>query len=112
MAESNLNSLNPARFSELLPTRERMIAQADSSLQSEEPAVNRLADALHPKTQHLIVSEIIQHSRDVKSYICMPDTEMGTKRCAYFSAGQYVSVSAEIEGQKHSRPYSLSSSPM
>ncbi len=111
MAESNLNQLNPARFSELLVNRERAITEADTVLKEAEPAVNRLAKALHPSVQHLVVSRIIEEAVDTKSYICTPDRESGTNELAYFSAGQYLSVSVTIDGKRRSRPYSLSSSP-
>ncbi len=111
MAGSDLNSLNPNRFSELLVNREKAIARSSESPKACEPAVNKLAHALHPKVQHLVVADIIEHNADTKSYICKPDQECGTKGLAYFSAGQYLSVSVIIDGQRCSRPYSISSSP-
>jgi len=72
---------------------------------------NQIRDALHPTVQHLVVKEIIEHSKDVKTFVFAPNEAKGTKKLAYFSAGQYICLRLKIGEARISRPYSLSSSP-
>lgn len=72
---------------------------------------NALARELHPSVQHLVVKEIKPFSNDMKSFILAPDPELGTERLAWFSAGNYLSIAAEIQGKVFKRPYSIASSP-
>ena len=72
---------------------------------------NKLALELHPKAQYLKVAEIKEFSKDMKSIILAPDPDKGTSSLAWFSAGQYLSVCAEINGKIFKRPYSIASSP-
>ncbi|MGM9650501.1 MAG: FAD-binding oxidoreductase [Faecousia sp.] len=111
MAGYNLNTLDPAAFAALLANREKEIASAGETLPAEEPPANRLAKQLHPRRQYFRVSEIVEHSKHCKSYILTPDVQRGTTACAYFSAGQYLSVFVNINGSSYNRPYSLVSSP-
>lgn len=110
MAENNLNSLNPAKFAELVKNREIAISQAGDSIPKADLAANDLADMLHPKRQYMRVSEISEQ-KDCKTYKLVPDKDRGTQACAYFAAGQYVSVFADVDGKRFSRPYSLVSLP-
>ena len=71
---------------------------------------NALARELHPKAQFLKVAEIKEFSKDMKSIILAPDGE-NTKSLAWFSAGQYLSICANIDGKIYKRPYSIASSP-
>ena len=61
-------------------------------------APNKLAKELHPTCQHLKVVEIKEFSKDMKSFILAPDAEAGTSSLAWFSAGQYLSISVDIDG--------------
>lgn len=71
--------------------------------------VNKLANSLHPDKQELVISEIIKHDDDTKTFIMKPlDTN---KRVSLFRAGQYLSITSIINGVPISRPYSISSSP-
>jgi len=47
----------------------------------------------------------------MKSYVMTFDSEAGTNELAWFSAGQYLSITLEIGNHKLTRPYSISSSP-
>ena len=76
-----------------------------SDLYSHAP--NKLAAALHPHAQHLVVKEIVEHSPDMKSFLLSPDPARGTKSLAWFSAGQYIVVALNVDGKTVSRPYSL-----
>lgn len=113
MSKPNLHSLNKMDFLKVVPTRKRKISESPAkplpSLNSYK--ANELAAALHPACQHLLVAKIIKHSADVKSFVLVPDAENGTKVLAYFSAGQYLSITLTIGKSILTRPYSLSSSP-
>ena len=61
----------------------------------------------HPSLIELEVSEIIEITKDAKTFRFASTN--GT--LPVFQAGQYINVFVEIEGVRTSRPYSLSSSP-
>ena len=113
MAKPKLWKLNPMDFTKLTPARQEKIAQAPAkpmpSPLSYKP--NQIASALHPKAQYLRVAKIVERGADVKSYYLEPDPLRGTWSLAWFSAGQYLSVSLDVDGKKLTRPYSLASSP-
>ena len=113
MARPQLWKLNPMDFTKMTPARQAKIeaapAKALPATGSYKP--NELANALHPGTQYLKVAEVIPHGEDAKSFVLVPNAEKGTKALAWFSAGQYLSLSLEIGPVKLTRPYSLSSSP-
>ena len=73
---------------------------------------NKLANELHPKVQFLILKEIREFSKDMKSFYFAPDAERGTESFAWFSAGQYLTIGVEIDGKMFKRPYSIASSPL
>ncbi len=113
MSKPNLHSLSKMDFLKVVPTRKEKIGAAPAKplppLGSYK--ANELATALHPVSQQLKVEKVLEHSADVKSFVLVPDVEAGTKKLAYFSAGQYLSVTLTIGGSTLTRPYSLSSSP-
>ena len=82
-----------------------VIPPLDSHLQ------NRIKNALHPVRQHLVVTDIIEHSADVKTFVLGPDASRGTTTLGYPMAGQYICIKLTVGGARISRPYSLSSSP-
>lgn len=73
--------------------------------------MNRLTEALHPETQYLKISKIINHGTEAKSFVFVPDTEKGTKQLAYFQAGQYISLRMHIGNSYVTRPYAIRSTP-
>lgn len=113
MSKPNLRSLSRMDFLKVVPTRKQKISEAPANplppLNSYK--ANELAAALHPECQHLLVEKVVAYSADVKSFLLKPDPESGTKQLAYFSAGQYLSITMDIGGSVLTRPYSLSSSP-
>ena len=113
MARPKLSKLNPMDFTKMTPARQAKIeaAPAKALPPTDSYKPNQLANALHPEVQYLKVSKIVEHGKDAKSYWLEPNAEKGTTALAWFSAGQYLSVSLEIGNIKLSRPYSLSSSP-
>ena len=70
----------------------------------------KLADALHPSVQHMIVSEVTEREH-AKSYRLVPDKKKGTERAAFFRAGQYITLKLSIEGHTIWKPYSIQSGP-
>lgn len=113
MARPKLSKLNPMDFTKMTPTRQAKIEAAPATAlpATDSYKPNELAKALHPDVQYLKVSKIVEHSADVKTYYLEADSSKGTNALAWFSAGQYLSISLEIGSMKLSRPYSLSSSP-
>lgn len=113
MAKPNLRKLNPMDFTKMTPTRQAKIeaAPAKALPPTDSYKPNELAKALHPSVQHLKVTKVIEHDANAKSFWLEANPEKGTTALAWFSAGQYLSISLEIGAMKLSRPYSLSSSP-
>ncbi len=110
---SKIKSISLSNFPKMLKMRKERI---DSAPAEKLPAIstykaNQLAAALHPKCQYLKIAEIIDRGNDVKSFVFVPDKEKGTEALAYFSAGQYLSITVKIGEATLTRPYSLSSSP-
>lgn len=105
--------LNPMDFTKMTPTRQAKIEAAPvtpvRALDSYLP--NQIADALHPKVQHLKVARIEEEASNCKRYYLVPNEEKGTKALAWFSAGQYLSITLKIGNMVLTRPYSLASSP-
>lgn len=113
MSKPNLRSLNPMDFTKLTPSRQAKIeaAPATSVPHTDFYKPNALAKALHPGVQYLKVARVTEHAGSMKSYDLVPDPERGTSALAWFSAGQYLSLSLCVGNMKLNRPYSLSSSP-
>lgn len=113
MSKPNLRSLSKMDFLKVVPTRKQKIGEAAAKplppLRSYK--ANELAAALHPQCQHLKVETVVDRTPDIKSYLLAADVEGGTEKPAYFSAGQYLSITLDIKGSVLTRPYSLSSSP-
>ena len=105
--------LNPMDFTKMTPTRQAKIdaapATALPALDSYKP--NEIANALHPKVQYLKVAKIEEEAGNCKRYYLVPNEEKGTKALAWFSAGQYLSITLKIGNMLLTRPYSLASSP-
>ena len=113
MARPNMWKLNPMDFTKMTPNRQAKIDAAPATpvraIDSYVP--NKIAKALHPGTQYVKLAEIIEQTPDTKTFWLEADPARGTEKLAWFSAGQYLSVSLEIGSMKLTRPYSLSSSP-
>lgn len=112
MARPKLWKLNPMDFTKMNPTRQAKIEAAPAK---ELPATdsyvpNKIAKALHPGTQYVRVAKIDDFG-DAKTFWLEANADKGTEALAWFSAGQYLSVTLEIGTMKLTRPYSLSSSP-
>lgn len=110
---SDLNNIPRADlFSMFFKRINAVKAASDSPVKDlDSYPANRLANELHPECQHLAVKEIIPFSDDFKCFVFEADKELGTEKPAWFSAGQYLVIAAEIDGRIYSRPYSIASSP-
>ncbi len=109
----NIRKLKATNFTNLTPNRDAIIEAAPNTpLPSPNVYLaNRVANALHPEVQYLKVSKVVEQSADTKSYYLAPNAEKGTEKLAWFSAGQYLSLTLNVEGKTLTRPYSLASSP-
>lgn len=108
---SKLKSLKATKFISLLSDRQKAFDNAMARMPEISDNATALAKALHPKKQHVKVTEIIERADDCKSFVLAPDEEAGTTALAYFGAGKYLTVFEEIEGMKITRAYSISSKP-
>ena len=106
-----LGVLDLLAFKKLVPNRQNIIARGTSEPIIAVPPVNILARAVHPAVQNLIVREVIEENKEIISYKLVPNHKKGTDQCAYFRAGQYLSIKIEIDGHPVTRPVSISSSP-
>ncbi|MGN1283282.1 MAG: 2Fe-2S iron-sulfur cluster-binding protein [Limosilactobacillus sp.] len=98
-------------FQELAQVRAAKIAEASDQPIPKTYPMNELVKALHPETQYLKIAKIIDHGPDAKSFVFVPDTAKGTKRLAYFQAGQYISLRMHIGDSYVTRPYAIRSTP-
>ncbi len=109
----NIRSLKATKFTNLTPHRDAIIEAAPNTPVAP-PSIhlaNQIAKALHPGVQYLKVAKIVDRGADAKSYYLAPDASKGTEKLAWHSAGQYLSITLNIEGKTLTRPYSLASSP-
>ena len=105
--------LNPMDFTKMNPTRQAKIeaAPAKALPATDSYVPNQIARALHPSVQHLKVVKIEEEAGNAKRYYLAPNAEKGTTALAWFSAGQYLSITLKIGNMTLTRPYSLASSP-
>lgn len=100
-------------FTKMTPIRKAKIEEAPAQpvppVDSYLP--NQIANALHPAVQHLKVVKIEEEAGNAKRYYLAPNEEKGTTALAWFSAGQYLSITLKIGNMTLTRPYSLASSP-
>ena len=105
--------LNPMDFTKMNPTRQAKIeaAPAKALPTTDSYVPNQIAKALHPSVQYLKVVKIEEEAGNSKRYYLAPNAEKGTSALAWFSAGQYLSITLKIGNMTLTRPYSLASSP-
>ena len=109
----DLKSLGLDKFLKMSSLREKIIKTASDKKipELESYAPNAMALANHPKEQHLIITDVIDHENGFKSFVFGPDSSMGTEKLAYFNAGDYISLTIQIGKSIITRPYSFASSP-
>lgn len=88
--------------------REKLIQSAPATPLVKEYETNRKAEERHPETQDFVISDIVEHDANVKSYFLKKKD--GTNP-AFFRAGQYVVVRQYIDGKLIARPISISCGP-
>lgn len=98
-------------FQQIIAERETKIASANANPINTVFPVNELASKLHPETQYLKITKIVEHDSDSRSYYFAPNQEKGTQHLAYFRAGQYISLRLRINGSYVTRPYAIRSTP-
>lgn len=98
-------------FKEIAAVRQQKIDEAPAKALPETFPVNELAKRLHPDRQYMKIAKVTEIAPDAKCFRLVPDPARGTTECAYFQAGQYLSVFLDIKGMQVSRAYSISSSP-
>lgn len=96
------------KFKNMKSKRLSGIAGCSTDNRFEESNTNIVAKVIHPKIQKLVVADIISETWDCKTFILKAKDG---ETLAPFKAGQYVNVFVEIDGERVSRAYSLSSSP-
>ena len=96
-------------FKNLVKKRAKIIDSAPADYMSE-PYINRLAGRLHPEYQRLVIHEVIEETKMCRTFRFVADGA-ATRELAYFQAGQYLSLKANVEGCQITRPYSIASSP-
>lgn len=93
------------RFKKMVPTRREIFANAPATKLPTSYKVNETAKILHPGNQKATLSAITLQTADTKTYTLKLPAKM------FFRAGQYVEITAMIDGKPISRPYAISSSP-
>jgi ferredoxin-NADP reductase/ferredoxin len=77
------------------------------NFRSERNRTTEIINRLHPDTVQLVVSDIMEVTKEAKTFRFTPKNGY----LPPFQAGQYLNVFVEIEGVRTSRPISISSSP-
>lgn len=70
--------------------------------------INEIAKLHHPGEMKLVVTRIIEHNENMKSYILR---SADGKKIAPFRAGQYLTIKLKIGNSIVTRPYSIASTP-
>ncbi|MCR5630270.1 FAD-binding oxidoreductase [Eubacterium sp.] len=110
MENKYLNDAPDVEVKDIVSKRQKVISEAADSMPKYEYNANVLAKNLHPKVQHVKITDI-EDLADAKIYTLCANPDLGTKKLAYFRAGQYVSLFLKIDGSVLTRPYSICSSP-
>ena len=113
MKKTEKIKLSISKFLKIIPDRLKRIESASDGRPKPRSSYkpNALAEALHPRVQHLTVTETRDLSSDVRLFTLRPDASRGTERLAPFSAGQYITVFVRVGDRVLSRPYSITSAP-
>lgn len=95
------------KFKNLAKNRKELIDSTSAKALPYSYVVNDLAKLYHPYKQKLIIEQIVEEGKDVKSFILTSNEKL-----APFKAGSYISIYVQINNEIASRAYSLSSSPL
>lgn len=92
----------------MIESRPIMVENSNDVELNSKFKLNELADSLHPKSHDLKITNIEVIDKDTKRFTLVPQNN----KAAFFRAGQYLSISFNIDNYLISRPYSLCSSPL
>ena len=106
-----IGNLDTKTFMDTNDERKRIIESASSAPLKGKFPVNETARRLHPNLQHMKIAAVTDMGQNTKKYRLVPNPDKGTTECAYFIAGQYVSVFETIKGMEVNRAYSIASAP-
>lgn len=106
----NGNTNDLLALKNLMPQRQKRIARAPATALGTH-SMKELTGRLHPHRQYLKIDSIKNETKTTKTFRLVPDMGRGTEKLAVFRAGQYLSVKADVNGVRITRPYSISSSP-
>lgn len=109
MDERYVNPIKNLR--EIIPVRTKIIQSSSAEFKYDDPTLE-LAERLHPDKVFMVIDDIKEEAESVKTFKLIPDPDSSTKELPVFRPGQYLSISACIDGCTVTRPYSISSSPM
>jgi len=90
--------------------RSKRFARASAGLLPVHP-VNELARQIHPSKLQLAVTGIRDETKTTRTFKLAPAPGSETRSLPCFRAGQYLSLKANVDGARISRPYSISSAP-
>ncbi|MBN1960843.1 MAG: iron-sulfur cluster-binding domain-containing protein [Deltaproteobacteria bacterium] len=91
--------------------RKHFQAAADAFIAKDR--MNELSAKLHPSIQYLVIDQVYQEAENAKTYKLIPAPDAKIEKPAYFRAGQYICITAEVaKGVVVNRPYSISSAPV
>ena len=90
--------------------RKKRFAKASAQPLPVHP-VNELAQLIHPKKLHLEVIDVRDETKTTRTFRMAAAPGSETRALPCFRAGQYLSVKAEFDGARLSRPYSIASAP-
>lgn len=107
----SLNKKNIETLKSLKKEREKVIHDSTSNPIKNNYVANELAKTLYPNIQHVKIADITEETKDTKTFVLIPNINAGTKKLAYFKPGQYITLTANIEGGIYNRPYTISCSP-
>ncbi len=105
---SSIGLIDMLYFKNKPKEREKVIQKTEIKPLVAEYETNKKAEERHPEKQEFVISDIVEHNKDVKTYFLK---RKDGKNPAFFRAGQYVVVRQMIDGKLIARPISLSCGP-
>ena len=105
----NKNPDDIKRFMEMSNDRRKIIDETPATALPKTYAVNELSKALHPNLIPAKIVSITDACNNCKTIRLESISE--NKRFPYFKAGQFITLSTDVNGAFITRPYSISSSP-
>ena len=105
----NKNPDDIQKFLEMANDRRKIVDNAPATPLPKTYGVNELSKALHPNVIPAKIVSIKEVGNNCKTIRLESISE--NKRFPYFKAGQFVTLSTNVDSSFVTRPYSVSSSP-